>query len=115
MEEERDIPPLARQHFTEEEETKLVENFAQKEFKLSEVRNVWPAMMEAIDAWGTPEQRAKMESNVPGPIIHLAAKYWTPDYENCMKPKRDAPFLDSEPLLQRVGCFGISFCFPCIL
>lgn len=115
MEEERDVPPLARVHFTEEEETKLVASFAQKEFSLAALRNIWPAMIEAIDSWGTPEQRKKIESSMPGFIAKLAAKYWMPDYENCIRPKRDAPFLETEPLLKRVGCLGIPFCFPCIL
>lgn len=115
MEEERDIPPLAREHFTEQDEAKIVEKIGKEEANLKVLRNLFPAIMEAMASWGTPAQREKFESNFPGPLRHLAKKYWYPDYETFVKPKRDAPFLEAEPLLQRVGCFGISFCFPCII
>ena len=115
MEEERDIPPLARLHFTEKEEEMLVESFAHKEFKLSDMRKIWPSVVYAMNDWATPAQHEKIASSMPKFFGQLAAKYWIPDYDNCIRPKRDAPFLDSEPVFQRVGCFGISFCFPCIL
>lgn len=114
MEEERDIPSLARQHFTEEEEAKIVEQIG-KNSGLAGFRNVFPAIMESMDTWGTPAQRQKIEASMPGPMLKLAEKYFYPDYETFVKPKRDAPLMDSEPLLTRVGCCGFSFCFPCIL
>jgi hypothetical protein len=41
-------------------------------------------------------------------------KYYVPDFETSIKPKRDAPFLVEEPILSRKKCFGLSFCIPCI-
>ncbi len=115
MEEERDIPPLARQHFIEEEEEKIVEKIGKQEANLKVLRSMFPAILEAMDVWGTPAQRSKFESKFPGPLLHVAKKYWFPDYESFVRPKRDAPLLETEPLLKRVGCFGIPFCFPCII
>jgi hypothetical protein len=115
MEEERDIPPLARKHFTEEEERKLVEKIGRQEANFKLMRNVFPAIMESFKAWGTHELLEDFEKKFPGLLRHLSTKYWCPDYETCVRPKRDAPFLDAEPLFTRVGCFGFSFCFPCII
>ena len=115
MEEERDIPPLARKHFTEDEERKLVEKIGRQEANLKLLRKVFPAVMESFNTWGTRELRDDFEKKFPGLLRHLATKYWYPDYETSVRPKRDAPFLDTEPLLTRVGCCGFSFCFPCIL
>lgn len=115
MEEERDIPPLARLHFTEEEEGKLVEKIGRQEASLKVLRNMFPAIMESMKEWGTPALRDDFEKKFPGLLRHLSNKYWNPDYETWVRPKRDAPLLQTEPFLTRVGCFGFSFCFPCIL
>ena len=114
MEEERDIPPIAREHFTEEEEAKVVEKIG-KEGSIKLMRNIFPAIMESIQTWGTPAQKAKIDALMPGPIKYLAAKYFNPDYETFVRPKRDAPLLEFEPVLSKKPCCGIPFCFPCIV
>ena len=114
MEEERDIPPLSKVHFTEAEDKAFTDNLMKKEMDMKALRNIFPAMFGAMSEWQTPEAVAEFKKNIPGPLMHLNDKYWTPDYENFIKPKRDAPFLEKEPKLSQTGCFGIPFCFRCI-
>lgn len=112
MEEERDIPPIARANFTEEEEEKLIEKLS-KQASPKLMRNIFPAFMEALEHW-SPAQREKIDSKMPGPIKYLAKHYFNTDYETFVRPRRDAPLLESEPVLSRKGCCGIC-CFPCII
>lgn len=105
---------MLRAHFTSDEEDKIVQNIAKKG-GLAETRNVFPAILESMNEWTTPKYMEKFQSKIPGPILSLTKKYYLPDYKACIKPKRDAPLADTEPIFQRVGCFGLSFCFPCII
>jgi hypothetical protein len=114
MEEERDIPDLARTHFTEAEETAIVEKILQS-YSLGDTRNAIPFLVTDMRVWATPEYVEGFIGSMPGPLQSLLKNYWIPDFETSIKPKRDAPFLDTEPKLTKKGCCGISFCFPCIL
>jgi hypothetical protein len=114
MEEERDIPPILRAHFTEEEEKKVTEKIIKK-VGLKPMRAVFPSVLYALKQWAKPAFVDKFLQEIPAPAMHLINKYYIPDFETNIRPKRDAPLLSSEPKLSRKGCFGLSFCFPCIL
>ena len=113
-EEERDIPPLLRANFTEQEEKRVVQRILQNA-GLAEMRNIFPAVKESMESWATPEYIEMFSGEIPAPLRYVASNYYEPDYETFIRPKRDAPFLDSEPRLSQKGCFGISFCFRCVL
>jgi hypothetical protein len=114
MEEERDIPPLARVNFTEEEE-KVVTDRIMQTMGLPVLRDVFPSVLIAMNSWATPAYVDNLMKEIPGPMRHLVKNYFIPDFETSIKPKRDAPLLETKPILRRKGCCGISFCFPCIL
>jgi hemerythrin-like domain-containing protein len=114
MEEERDIPPLARENFTEADEKKVTEKILRKA-GLGEMRCMFPSILSAVNEWGTPAYAEKLKQQVPPPLLYVANNYYVPDHETYIKPKRDAPLLETKPHLSRKGCFGISFCFPCIM
>jgi hypothetical protein len=113
MEEERDIPPMLRAHFTEEEEKKVTQKIMQKA-GIGELRAVFPSVLISLQLWGKPEYVDKILKEIPAPMMHLINKYHIPDFETNIRPKRDAPLLSCEPKLSRKGCLGLSFCFPCI-
>jgi hypothetical protein len=114
MEEERDIPPLAKANFTEEEEKVITEKIMQS-VALPALRDVFPPILIAMNSWSTPAYVDNLMNDIPGPIRYLINNYYVPDFETSVKPKRDAPLLETKPSLRRKGCCGISFCFPCIL
>ena len=113
MEEERDIPPEARKHFTKKDEDEIMKVLI-RHAKYSELRDVFPIVLEATKEWGKPEYVEDFRNVVPSPLIYMANTYYVPDYESYLKPKRDAPLFDTKPHLSRKGCCGINFCFPCI-
>lgn len=112
-EEERDIPPLAKQHFTASEEMKIINKIVRRS-PPSDVRKFFPPLLFAVSEWATPEYYDEFRKEIPGPVLHVMEKYYVPDFDTNIKPKRDAPFLMEEPILSRRKCFGLSFCFPCI-
>jgi hypothetical protein len=114
MEEERDIPPLARGHFTEADEKKVTEKILRKA-GLGEMRCMRPSIMSGVNVWGTPAYTEKIPQQIPPPLLYVANNYFVPDHQTCIKPKRDAPLLETKPHSSRKACFGISLCFPCII
>ncbi|KAL3771211.1 hypothetical protein ACHAWU_010298 [Discostella pseudostelligera] len=114
QEEEESIPALMRSHFTEEEENKTVDKIL-KAGGLALTKTFLPAILLSMQLWMTPESYDEFCKSLPMPIKHLTFKYYLPDFENVVIPMRDAPTLTKEPKLKKVGCFGIAFCFPCIL
>jgi hemerythrin-like domain-containing protein len=113
MEEERDIPPLAKKFFTESEEKKIL-NKIMRRSRPSDIRKFLPSLLFSVSEWSTPEYYMEFRKEIPGPVLHVMEKYYVPDFETSIKPKRDAPFLVEEPILSRKKCFGLSFCIPCI-
>jgi len=113
-EEETMVPPALREHFKEEEEKELIQKILQKE-GLAMCRSFLPSIMVAMNDWAKPEFKKEFLSTMPGPILHLYTKYYEPDYFTYVVPMRDAPKLEKQPALTKVGCCGIPFCFPCIL
>eukprot|EP00339_Tiarina_fusa_P002570 CAMPEP_0117002788 /NCGR_PEP_ID=MMETSP0472-20121206/4331_1 /TAXON_ID=693140 ORGANISM="Tiarina fusus, Strain LIS" /NCGR_SAMPLE_ID=MMETSP0472 /ASSEMBLY_ACC=CAM_ASM_000603 /LENGTH=297 /DNA_ID=CAMNT_0004703233 /DNA_START=73 /DNA_END=967 /DNA_ORIENTATION=+ len=101
-EEERDIPDLARKHFTEAEETAIVEKILQS-YSLGDTRNTIPFLVADMRVWASPEYVEGFIGNMPGPLQGLLKDYWIPDFETSIKPKRDAPFLGTEPSLTKKG------------
>lgn len=114
MEEERDVPPLAKKYFTEEDEKREVMDKMMKNISLKQLRILFPPALDTMEVWASPEYMKEFMKKLPGPFVSLAENYWRPDFETSIKPKRDAPFLDTKPTLTRKGCCGISFCFKCI-
>ncbi|KAL9181720.1 hypothetical protein ACHAXT_012063 [Thalassiosira profunda] len=113
-EEEETFPKILREHFTQEEEGAIVEKILQGG-GLAMARTFLPAVIAAMQEWASKEFYDEFVASMPPPIRHLAFTYYVPDYENVVVPMRDAPTLAKKPALKRVGCFGIPFCFPCIL
>jgi len=114
MEEERDIPPLIRAHFTEPEYHAMVQDVAKK-VSLTEVRFTVAAVVDSVRDWMTPDALQEFMNDIPSAFVHLIDKYYLPDYYHYVRPMRDAPTLATKPKLKRVGCCGIPFCFPCII
>jgi hemerythrin superfamily protein len=113
-EEEETIPQALRDNFTEEENDKTVEKILQGGgFAL--MKKFLPAVILSTQDWATPEFYEDFIGSIPLPIKHLAIKYFIPNFENVAMTMRDAPTMEHEPKLRKVGCCGISFCFPCIL
>ena len=108
-----DIPPLLRANFTKEEEEKIIEKISQRG-GLVGLRIVFPSISLAMQEWTKPAFYDDFMSTIPPPVRYLLLNYFAPDYENCILPKRDAPFLSEKPNLKRVGCCKIC-CFPCII
>lgn len=82
---------------------------------LLEVRDVFPAAWEGMKEWGTDAYRDQFMKYYPAPLRYLMVHYFIPDYHTSIKPKRDAPFLDTKPVLTRKRCCGIFFCCRCII
>lgn len=113
-EEEETIPALLRDNFTQEEEGKIVEKIlAGGGLKMT--KKFLPAILLAMQEWAKPEFYEVFLGSMPPPVRHLAFKYYLPDFENVVMAMRDAPTLAKKPSLKKTGCFGIPFCFPCIL
>lgn len=113
-EEEETIPSLLRDNFTQEEEGAIVEKIIQAG-GLPMTKKFLPAVLVAMQEWATPEFYDNFKKSIPPPILHLVSKYYIPDFENVTVAMRDAPTMEKKPVLKKVGCCGISFCFPCIL
>lgn len=113
-EEEQTIPAILRENFTQEEEGKIVEKILQAG-GLTMAKVFLPAVVLAIQEWATKDFYEQFLASMPPPIKHLLFKYYLPDHQTFVIPMRDAPTLDEKPKLSKVGCCGISFCFPCIL
>jgi hemerythrin superfamily protein len=119
LEEEQAIPPILREHFTEDENEKAVEKVIQKG-GLNLARVEVPAIVEALHEWGTENAVQDFYSKMPPPILHLVMTYYEPDYETYVKPLRDAPMLKEDMAeasveLHRTPCCKIPGCFPSIL
>ena len=112
-EEEEEIPPLAKKVFTEAEEKKVQHKII-KRSKLSATRTCYPSRMISVSEWSTPEYFGDFRKEIPGPVLHVMEKYYRPDFDTNIKPKRDAPFLQEEPILSRRKCFGLSLGPSCI-
>lgn len=113
-EEEETIPGLLRDNFTQEEEGAIVEQILQAG-GLEMAKKFLPAVLSAMQEWATSGFYDEFCASMPPPIKHLVFKYFVPDFENVVVSMRDAPTLKTKPKLKKVGCCGISFCFPCIL
>lgn len=113
-EEEQTFPTILRENFTQEEEGATTEKILQAG-GLTLAKVFLPAVVLAMQEWATKEFYDQFIATIPPPIKHLLFKYYLPDHKSCVIPKRDAPTLDEKPQLTKVGCCGISFCFPCIL
>ncbi len=121
-EEERDISPLLRAHFTQKENDEIVLDIL-KRGGVQSMRNLLPSVLVAMQQWGSLDFYEEFWGSIPGPVRHLATNYFIPDYENCIAAKRDAPFWEAtaknrhqqRPPLKRTKCCKISFCFPCII
>ncbi|KAI2504697.1 Hemerythrin HHE cation binding domain [Fragilaria crotonensis] len=121
-EEERDITPLLRAHFTQKENDEIVQEIL-KRGGVQSMRNLLPSILVAMQQWGSLDFFEEFWGSIPGPVRHLATNYFIPDYENCIAAKRDAPFWEAtaknrhqqRPPLKRTKCCKISFCFPCII
>lgn len=115
QEEEENIPALLRAHFTEKENQAVVQKIIAKA-GLSGCRFEVPAILYAMEDWATPAFRQGFIESIPAPIRHLVFKYYIPDYQNSVVPMRDAPLLKGgKPPLKKVGCFGLPFCFACVV
>ncbi|CAJ1945200.1 unnamed protein product [Cylindrotheca closterium] len=112
-EEERDIPPLAKKVFTEAEEKKILNKIIRRS-KPTTTRKFSPSILISVSEWSTPEYYLEFRKEIPGPVLHVMEKYYRPDFETSIKPKRDAPFLQEEPILSRRKCFGLPFGPSCI-
>mmetsp|Transcript_27729 Transcript_27729/g.59228 ORF Transcript_27729/g.59228 Transcript_27729/m.59228 type:complete len:159 (-) Transcript_27729:246-722(-) len=113
-EEEETLPEILRNNFTQKEEIEIVEKILQAG-GLALAKKFLPAILLAISEWATSEYYEDFCASIPPPIKHLAFKYYLPDFENVAMAMRDAPTFDKKPKLKKVGCCGISVCFPCIL
>lgn len=113
-EEEETVPDLVRNNYTQAEEGVIVEKIIQAG-GLAMTKKFLPAILMALQEWATKGFYDQFVQSIPPPIRHLLFKYYIPDYENYTIPMRDAPTMEKEPKLSRIGCCGISFCFPCIL
>jgi len=113
-EEEETFPPLLRANFTQEEDAAIVQEILKKE-GLHGTRIFVPSILAAMDNWATPKFKEDFLASFPPPILHRTTKYYVPDYETFVQPKRDAPTLSSKPDVGRVPCFQLPFCFPCIV
>ena len=121
-EEERDISPLLRAHFTRKEEDETVQVIL-KRSGVKGMRIMLPSILLAMQQWASLDFYEEFWAGIPGPVRHLASNYFIPDYENCIAAKRDAPFWEptagnrhlQRPPLKRAKCCRISFCFPCII
>mmetsp|Transcript_17074 Transcript_17074/g.34376 ORF Transcript_17074/g.34376 Transcript_17074/m.34376 type:complete len:284 (+) Transcript_17074:67-918(+) len=114
QEEEEEIPALEREHYTKADEEMVVKKIIARA-PFSELREVFPAILEGISEWGTEAYRDDLLRQLPAPLRYLMLHYFVPDYESSIKPKRDAPFLDAKPTLTRKRCCGIFFCCACII
>eukprot|EP00563_Minutocellus_polymorphus_P018128 CAMPEP_0197726070 /NCGR_PEP_ID=MMETSP1434-20131217/13382_1 /TAXON_ID=265543 /ORGANISM="Minutocellus polymorphus, Strain CCMP3303" /LENGTH=300 /DNA_ID=CAMNT_0043311883 /DNA_START=31 /DNA_END=933 /DNA_ORIENTATION=+ len=113
-EEEQTIPAILRENFTQEEEGVIIEKILQAG-GLSMTKVFLPAVVLAMQEWASKGFYDQFLESMPPPIKHLLFKYYLPDHMTFVIPMRDAPTLDEKPKLTKVGCCGISFCFPCIL
>ena len=115
MEEERDVPPLAKKYFTEQDEKREVMDKMMKTVSLKQLRFMFPPALDTMEIWASNEYVLEFRKKLPGPLVSLADNYWRPDFDTSIKPKRDAPFLEgTKPTLTLKGCCGISICFKCI-
>jgi len=112
-EEERDIPPLAKKVFTEADDKKIRNKIVRRSTP-SDTRKFFPSILISISEWGTPEYLSQFRKEIPGPVLHVMEKYYRPDFETNIKPKRDAPFFLEEPILSKRKCFGLPFGPSCI-
>jgi hypothetical protein len=115
-EEEEEIPCIARRHYTKADEDAMVQKMLASH-PFSELRDVFPAVLEGIDEWATPEYKKEFLSAMPGLLVYLVNNYFVPDYGTYIAPKRDAPFFDrgNKPILTKKNCLGVFFCCKCII
>lgn len=112
--EETNIPPLLRANFSKEEEDVIVQKIGARG-GLAGLRLILPYVAVAMQEWATPEFYNDFIASLPAPLRHLLFTYHIPDMENCVIPKRDAPFLEKKPTLDRVKCCKLPFCCSCII
>ena len=113
-EEETNMPEILRENFTSEEEKVIVQKIIQGG-GLEMAKVFLPAVILAVEEWGSPQFNKEFMASIPPPIRHLVTKYFIPDFKNVAMQMRDAPTMETEPKLAKVGCCGIPCCFPCIL
>lgn len=107
-EEETITPPILREHFTEEDNNRVVQQII-KRGGLNEARHFLPSIVLAVREWGGAGLQAGFQGELPGPISHLLTNYYLPDYQNAGVKLRDSPQYDQEPEIRYTPCCG----WPC--
>jgi len=101
QEEEKAIPNLLRENFTQEEESMIVNKIAEAG-GLTLLKTMFPAICDSMKLWVTPEFFDEFCKTLPEPVMRLAFTYLVPDFETYVVPMRDAPILEKEPDLTKV-------------
>jgi len=100
-EEEKTMPAQVRVHFTEQEVTPILEQMYARGGTDGLARGLLPSMMLGEEQCWAAKTSRRLSRSLSKPLRKSFSKKVMPDHLNCIVAKRDAPFLDREPDLER--------------